>query len=211
MIRLHDKCLSFFAIIASYIIGFGLLRYSIDSANKSVEASNWSSVTGTITNLSLEESSVSHDGTTYEVYEVKVEYRYSVMDRTYTSSRLAFGYASTGRRQVHQDILNKLESASSVKVRYNPQDPETSTLSFGIHNSIKLRFIGAIIWLALTFNFTFFSFETHGPIRPILFSVIICLFSAIIWLVIIFSFTLIFWIAYQPDSVLLNNMEVTRK
>ncbi|MGD1699802.1 DUF3592 domain-containing protein [Dapis sp. BLCC M229] len=164
----------FFPLFISifFAVGFGMLGYGINSAKKSVEVSNWPSVTGTITNMSLRESSDS-DGTTYGV---EVEYRYSVMGRTYTGSRLAFGYISSSGRQAHQDILNKLESASSVKVRYSPQNPATSTLSFGIHRSIKFVLAFAITWLAF-----------------------------------VFGFTLIWWIASQPDDVLLKNLEVTLK
>ncbi|NEP06999.1 MAG: DUF3592 domain-containing protein [Okeania sp. SIO4D6] len=106
-------------------------------------------------------------------YEVKVKYRYSVRGRTYTGSRLAFGYVSSSGRQIHQDILNRLKSGSSVKVRYNRRNPAISTLSYGIHRSIKLVLEFAIIWLA---------------------------FSWIFW-----------WVVYQPDDVLLKNLEVILK
>lgn len=164
----------FFILFISifYAAGFGMLWSGINSVKQSVKASNWPSVTGAITNLSLRENTDS-DGTTYGV---EVEYRYSVMGRTYTSSRLAFGYASSSGRQAHQDILNKLEHASSVKVRYNPQNPATSTLSSGIHRSAKFALAFVITWLAF-----------------------------------IFGFTLIWWLASQPDDVLLKNMEVTLK
>lgn len=142
--------LLFILFIIFYAGGFGMLWSGINSAKQSVEASNWPFVTGTITNLSLRENSDS-DGTTYGV---EVEYHYSVRGRTYTSSRLAFGYASSSGRQAHQDFLNKLEHASSVKVRYNPQNPATSTLSFGIHRSVKSVLAFAITWLAFTFGLT---------------------------------------------------------
>jgi hypothetical protein len=151
----------FFILFISifYAAGFGMLWSGINLAKQSVEASNWPSVTGTITNLSLRENSDS-DGTTYGV---EVDYRYSVMGRTYTSSRLAFGYASSSCRQEHQDIFNKLENASSVKVRYNPQNPAISTLSFGIHGSVKLAFAFAITWLAFVFGFTLMSWLASQP------------------------------------------------
>jgi len=142
-----------------YVFGLGMLWYGIDSAKRSVEASNWPSVTGTITNLSLRENSDS-DGTSYEV---KVEYHYSVKGRRYTNSRLAFGYAGSSGRQAHQDILNKLERASSVKVRYNPQHPATSTLSFGIHRSIKFILAFAIVWLTFVFGFTLIWWLSSQP------------------------------------------------
>jgi hypothetical protein len=199
---------TFFLLFISifYAAGFGMLWHGINSAKQSVEASNWTSVTGTITNLSLRENSDS-DGTTYGV---EVEYRYSVMGRTYTSSRLAFGYASSSGRQAHQDIFNKLEQASSVKIRYNPQNPAASTLSFGIHRSVKLILAFAITWLGTCKKITSPQKERRGgEAAPPLF----------LWgclkladpLAFIFGFTLIWWMASQPDDVLLKNMEVTLK
>ncbi|NEP05470.1 MAG: DUF3592 domain-containing protein [Okeania sp. SIO2G4] len=132
-------------LIFIYASGFGLLGYGIYSACKSVEASNWPSVTGTITNVSLHENK----GRSI-TYEVKVKYRYSVRGKTYTSSRLAFGYFFSSGGQEQQDILNKLKSASSVKVRYSQKNPATSTLSFGIHRSIKFVLAFAIVWLGFT-------------------------------------------------------------
>jgi hypothetical protein len=136
----------FFALFISifYAVGFGLLWYGIKSAKESVQASSWPSARGTITNVSLREGSDSDGDTTYGV---EVQYNYSVMGQNYTSSRLAFGYDESNVRQPHQDILDKLERASSVNVRYDPRDPSTSTLSFGIHSSIKFILTSAITWL----------------------------------------------------------------
>jgi hypothetical protein len=147
----------FFSLFISifYAVGFGLLWYGINLGKQSTIASNWPSVTGTITNLSLEGNSDS-DGSTYDgsTYEVRVEYSYSVMGRTYTNSRLAFGYGGSSGRKAHQEIFNKLQQTDTIRVLYNPNDPATSTLSFGIHRSIKLILIFAITWLAFVFGFT---------------------------------------------------------
>lgn len=162
-----------------------MLWYGINSAKQSVEASNWPSVTGTITNLYLDKSR-SPNG---QVYHVEVDYHYTVMGRTYTSSRLAFGYSSSNVIQAHEDILNKLEHASSVKVRYNPQNPATSTLSCGIHTSIKFWIVFPIMFLAM-FSSVFFEFWIAPPLA-------------------VFGCPLILWIVFQPDHVLLKNLEVT--
>jgi hypothetical protein len=185
----------FILLLASIfcVAGFAMIWCTIDSAKQSVEASNWPSVTGTITNLSLREKSDS-DGKTYGV---EVDYRYSVMDRTYTSSRLAFGYASTTSRQPHQDIFNKLEPASSVKVRYNPQHPATSTLSSGIHSSIKFILAFAIVFLVMIFGIPLTTNKYPFVFIP--------------WLVMIFGFIFMGWTLFQPDDILLKNMEVNLK
>lgn len=203
-----DKLLSFppvNIINVIYVVGFALLLYAIIRARQSVEPSNWPSAIGTIFNLSLCKKAYS-DGSTYEV---KVGYRYTVMDRTYTSSRLAFGYFFSEARQVHQAIFNKLEHASSVKVRYNPRNPAISALSFGIHHSIKFFFAFAIFWLAFGFCFSLLlwieslpSIKAFAPFALI--SALIMMGLLLSWGVYLLS-----WMEAQPDHVLLNNIEVT--
>ena len=133
-----------------YLVGFGMLGYSISSAQKSIQAAQWPSTMGTLSNVSLREKSDS-DGSTYEV---RVEYSYSVMGQTYTSSRLAFGYTASSGKKQHQEVLQKLQNASIINVRYNPKNPATSVLSFGIHRSIKLLFTFAITWLSFVIGIT---------------------------------------------------------
>ncbi|MDJ1182757.1 DUF3592 domain-containing protein [Roseofilum casamattae] len=133
-----------------YLVGFGVLWYSINSAQKSIQASQWPSTMGTLEKVSLHEN-LDDDSSTYEV---RVEYRYSVMGQTYTSSRLAFGYTGSSGRKQHQEILKKLQNASVINVRYNPNNPATSVLSFGIHRSIKFLFAFAITWLSFVVGIT---------------------------------------------------------
>lgn len=171
----------------------GLLWYGINSAKKSMEASKWPSVIGTITKLYLGENS-SGDGTTYKV---EVEYRYSVVGQTYTSSRLAFGYDwYSNNMRKHQNIFHKLENVKSVKVRYNPQNPAISTLSFGIHKSIRLMLI-----IAIGLPIIILTSQLNLIVNSDLTSFISKL-SSRSWIVILI------WMLFQPDKVLLNNIEV---
>jgi Protein of unknown function (DUF3592) len=136
----------YFAIIIGvfFLVGLGLLGYGIWSARRSTQAANWPTARGVLTNAVLKEESDS-DGSTYEV---KVEYTYKVTDNEYHGSRLAFGYQASDGREAHAEILEKLKAAKSVDVRYDPKDPSSSALSFGIHRSIKLMLGLAISWLA---------------------------------------------------------------
>ncbi|OKH39750.1 hypothetical protein NIES2119_05750 [[Phormidium ambiguum] IAM M-71] len=170
-----------------------LLWYSLRSAKKSMEASNWPSAIGTITKLSLRENSGGDGGT----YKVEVEYRYSVMGQTYTSSRLAFGYdLYSNNMRKHQNIFHKLEYVQSVKVRYNPQNPAISTLSFGIHKSIRLMLI-----IAVGLPIMILTSQLHLIVNSDVTSFISKL-SSRSWIVILI------WMLFQPDKVLLNNIEV---
>ena len=133
-----------------YAVGFGLLGYGLWSAWRSTEAASWPTTDGTVTKTELKENS-DGEGTSYQV---QVEYSYAVAGNNYHGSRLAFGYAGSSGREAHAEIHEKLKAAKSVTVRYDPADPASSVLSFGVHRSIQLMIIFAITWLAFCFGFT---------------------------------------------------------
>src|SRR5262249_40435756 len=115
-----------------YTIGFGLLGCGVWSALRSTQAARWPTTPGTLTQIDLQEKSDS-DGSTYEV---KVEYTYTVAGHPYNGSRLAYGYTASGGRDAHEEIYAALKAAKSVDVRYDPENPASSALSFGMHRSI---------------------------------------------------------------------------
>ena len=180
-----------------------MLLPSLDSVGKSAEASNWPSVTGTITKTDISGRRIKRGRYSYKL---EVEYRYSVMDRTYSGSRLAFGYNSSGRRPEHQDILDRLESASSVKVRYNPQNPEISTLSFGTHQWIKRDFAQ---------GFTVLSFVSMFPATLLfkIFRVKSAVLQQWVYGFFVFAFIVgfisIVGLGILPDRTILKNLEVS--
>jgi hypothetical protein len=133
-----------------YLIGFGLLGYSLLSIKRSTEAASWPSTLGTITSCDLESHS-DGDGTTHQV---RVKYLYQVGGREFTSQVIAFGYAASSGQEVHQEILDKLKSATTVEVRYAPYDPQTSVLSYGFHRSLQFTLAFAITWLLFVIGFT---------------------------------------------------------
>jgi hypothetical protein len=138
------SCLTIFLGVF-YLIGLGLLGWSLWSAWRSTQAANWPTTPGTITQLSVHESSDSDGGNTYEV---KVQYAYSVDGAAYQGSRLAFGYTGSSGRQAHDEIHEKLKNAKIVTVRYDPADPAVACLSYGMHRSILLGLAFSITWLA---------------------------------------------------------------
>ena len=143
----------FFTIFISifYAIGLGILGYALCSARRSSIAADWPTAPGKVESCSVASNTDSDGGTTYEV---KVQYKYSVLGNEYTGTRLAFGYAASSGQEAHQQICDKLRNSKSVDVRYDPVDPAVSTLSFGIHRSIQFMFAFAITWLAFVVGFT---------------------------------------------------------
>jgi Protein of unknown function (DUF3592) len=133
-----------------YLVGFGLLGYSTWSAQCSMQAASWPTAQGAITHLSVQENT-DGEGT---AYEVKVQYAYTVDGVAHEGSRLAFGYAASSGRKTHDEIHQKLSSAKSVTVRYDPEDSAVSCLSFGLHRSIQVHLAFSITWLAFVIGFT---------------------------------------------------------
>ncbi|MEM6471335.1 MAG: DUF3592 domain-containing protein [Planctomycetota bacterium] len=133
-----------------YAVGFGLLGYSLTSMKRSTEAAAWPAVAGRIVSCDLESNS-DGDGTTYEV---KVSYSYKVGGRELTNDVLAFGYSGSSGHESHREILEKLKAAKTVEVRYDPDSPETSALSFGFHRSIQFTLAFAVTWLLFVVGFS---------------------------------------------------------
>lgn len=148
---MRNGTLLFIAFIGIfYAVGLGMLGYGLWSIKRSTEAGSWPTVPGRIVACSMKESSDS-DGSTYQV---QVEYAYKVAGVDYTNDRLAFGYSLSSGYEVHREILEKLQKAQTVEVRYDPGDPQTAVLSYGIHRSIQFVMAFAVTWLAFVIGFT---------------------------------------------------------
>ncbi|MGH8493204.1 MAG: DUF3592 domain-containing protein [Moraxellaceae bacterium] len=74
--------------------------------------------------------------------------RYSVQGVEYESSRVAFAYGATKDRVMHQRIYEKLKSASTVPVYYDPQQASRSALTAEKDSTL---WIFGIIWTAVVF------------------------------------------------------------
>ena len=147
-------------LVIFYTVGFGLLWNTALEAWRSTKASNWPTTPASITLLEVGENSDGEGGTTYEL---KVQYRYTVDGVVYESSRLAFGYRGSSDRDVPQKLLQKLKSARSVSARYSSDNPATSCLSYGLHQSIQFRFAFAITWLLFCVGFTLVAWLSSRP------------------------------------------------
>jgi hypothetical protein len=155
-------------ISAFYAVGIGLLIFTLVSARRSAAAAHWPTTPAAVVRCSLDDTSDGDGGTTYQV---KVDYDYAVGAREYSGSRVAFGYCSSGGWAAHNQIYQALRTAKTLRVRYDPADPSVSTLSYGLHRSIRFTLAFAVTWLAFVVGFT------------------------VIW-----------WVAAQPDDVLVRNL-----
>jgi hypothetical protein len=140
-----------------FLIGFGLLGYSLWSVRRSLQAAAWPTASGTITHLEVLEHPGGGNpniGTTGSTYEVQVRYAYAVDGVAYEGSRLAFGFRGSGSQTEQCELYRKLKQAKTVDVHYDPSDPAVSCLSAGLNWSIQLGLVFSIVWLAFVFGFT---------------------------------------------------------
>jgi Protein of unknown function (DUF3592) len=135
---------------------FGMVATSVfDNCFESISAAHWPSVVGKLEHVTWQEHRHKKQGTHYDV---KVEYNYSIDNRQYHNNTLAFGYSASENRENNQLILDKLQHAAEVCVRYNPNRPEQSTLAYGLNSSntfsaILLLFGFLILTIVSIFSF----------------------------------------------------------
>ena len=141
-----------------YLVGFGVLGYGLWAALRSTQAGDWPTTPGVIQEVTLEHDT-DGDGTTYEV---KVRYAYFVEGREYEGTRLAFGYGGSGGFAAHEEIRRTLAAAKEVAVRYDPDDPATAVLSYGLHRSIRFVLAFGVTWLAFVIGFTVIGWVAAG-------------------------------------------------
>jgi uncharacterized membrane protein len=109
---------------------------SIDLFAAAIFAAKWPSVVGTIEEVSLQKHEESSSDESQDIsYRAIVKYEYFVDDRAYTNDTIAFGYGSSENVELHRAILNKLQEAEAVVVRYDPANPSRSSLAYGIHST----------------------------------------------------------------------------
>jgi Protein of unknown function (DUF3592) len=146
--RFEFGCVTIFLSIF-YLAGFWMLGHGVWGAWWSVRAASWPTTPGTIEEAKIRTESDS-EGTTHTL---EVRYKYAVGGIEHEGTRLAFGYGGSSGLKTHEQILDKLRAAQTVDVRYDPDDPATACLSFGMHRSIKLAFAFAIVWLLFVTGF----------------------------------------------------------
>ena len=133
-----------------FAVGFGVLGYGIRSLLLSNQARTWPTTDGTIESCKVVESSDS-DGSTYRA---EVAYFYTVSGHRHRGDRIAFGYSGSSGRSSHQEIADRLSSAKTVLVRYDPANPSRAVLSYGVNRSTVFLLVFGATWLLFVTGFT---------------------------------------------------------
>jgi Protein of unknown function (DUF3592) len=183
-------------ILMFFVLGFNMLLENIILVRKSTKANNWPTTIGNLQSLSLLTKEI-HSPRYSITHQVKVTYNYFICGEMYTGNCISFGYRGGDNLASQQELMEKLRSNSTIFVRYNPKDTRISTLSFGVHGSIKQDIVAAFIVINFTLcmALSYFSPTILSGVLLVCGSIIfICVF--IIWIV----------INYSTDNTIIKNI-----
>jgi hypothetical protein len=136
------------AIIISlcfFAVGVGILCSGINNLMMANQAKSWPTTEGAIKSSKCVYYYVMSESSSYFTH---VNYSYTVAGKSYKGDRIAFGYTGSWWRRPNQKIADRLSSAKTVLVRYDPDKPSTAVLSYGLNGSTAMTlFAGSWIML----------------------------------------------------------------
>ena len=131
--------------ICFFAVGVGILCSGINNLLMANQAKTWPTTEGTIKSSKCVYYYVMNESSSYFTY---VNYSYTVAGKSYQGDRIAFGYSGSWWRGPNQKIADRLSSAKTVLVRYDPDKPSMAVLSCGLNGAtIITLFTGS--WLLL--------------------------------------------------------------
>jgi hypothetical protein len=136
------------AIIISlcfFVIGVVVVYFGINNLMIANQAKSWPTTEGTIISSECVYYYNMNEGSSYFTH---VKYSYTVSGKSYPGDRIAFGYTGSWWQKPNQKIADRLSSARTVLVRYDPDKPSMAVLSCGLNGSIvQTLLIGSWIML----------------------------------------------------------------
>ncbi|MCC7163579.1 MAG: DUF3592 domain-containing protein [Anaerolineae bacterium] len=111
-------------------------------------AANWNAVQGQVLESVVEQYQYSSDDGTSTGYRARVIYGYRVGGRDYVGERINFGSTvHSSIKSLAENQARKFPTGSSVRVYYNPKDPNDAALEKSTPASLLLYVIGGIMFL----------------------------------------------------------------
>ncbi|OPX41020.1 MAG: hypothetical protein DRG82_01810 [Deltaproteobacteria bacterium] len=137
--------------LAMFASGIFLLAWGGYELKGAQESSNWPSTQGTIISSRVSKQTRRDSKTRRNVitYYPRVQFKYTVNGRPYTSNRIEFGGTSGGMERVAKRVVNRYPSGKKVNVYYNPKDPQYAILEAGFTWSGLFIFLGGIVFFAV--------------------------------------------------------------
>jgi hypothetical protein len=130
-------------------IGIWLILRSISERKKVNESATWPSVTGVITENSIDENALSSDDDNIPSYSPNISYTYQVGGKNYESSRLMFGARQGGSYKSAAAVASRYPVGASTPVFYNSADPIEAVLERQSKSSSVALILG-IVFLTLS-------------------------------------------------------------
>ena len=113
------------------LCGVGMVLYGLRQRQRQHASASWPSVQGRVLSAEIKQQ-VTKSGNQVRTretwYRPIVRYEYEVDGVRYESSRVAFGDVRRKREDDVRQLLNQSMRAGSLRVFYNPQEPEDAVL-----------------------------------------------------------------------------------
>jgi len=111
--------------------GLVTLMFVVSERRKATAATRWPTATGTVLSSFAEARrtlAAEKRGQSVVVWSPVVEYSYRVLDRDYHGSRVAFGAAAAGARELAERTVARYPVGQVVTVHFNPSNPSFAVL-----------------------------------------------------------------------------------
>jgi len=133
----------FMAVPGGIVLWMGLR-----SVWQGLASSHWPTVAGVVLRAGMTEDQTKGVGTknTYKFYSTKLEFRYQVDGRDYTTETVQFGRA-IGSGDISNEAVLALRypAGTKVPVFYHPHDPALATVKPGVHTDVAWYLCGGAV------------------------------------------------------------------
>lgn len=129
---------------------------------KALQTNSWEPIEAIVEEIYLDEIRQKGIKTRGIKREAIVQYIYQVANQKYTGNTISFGYDSTVNDYLdrHIKIYEKLNTANTIQIWYNPKNPNESVIVKGTNNYMINMFLLSFCWNGLGLPFLY-SFLTH--------------------------------------------------
>lgn len=138
-------------LLLCYAIGILLFVQGVKQIRSGLAARRWPTTAARLGKCVVERAP---SGGNVATYHVSVKYSYSLAGKRYSGDSLAIGYGASSNREAHEMARRKVLDMERFVIRYDPEQPETSTI-FASENALLFGTVcAALFWLILTTCFT---------------------------------------------------------
>ena len=111
-------------------IWFGFVLFSFKKFILSIASTKWP-ITSAVVTSSRIESKYAGNGLTF--HTPKIEYRYTVNDKTYTNNNFTYMGTSGLSNKYATRYIEKYYEGSQLNIHYNPTSPSQAVIISGVH------------------------------------------------------------------------------